>query len=246
MEPQLPLVGMAKERRRLSLALSSCQPLLLLGPQGSGKTRLIQEALHSNRKVLYVAWDPTLHSLLVAMARVLIAAHHPDFLRPAKPRAGTQDWLAAQTSIHLKALLWSAIESSPIPMILDGISGAGFPTYRFLQRIYHTAGMALFAASRDTLSLGALGRLFWNPAQVLNLSPLNERDAEQLFETAADHFKLRNLHLDEFREKALESAHGNPGQIIEMCRLATQPRYISGRYVKFSPLHIDTIMKFAG
>jgi hypothetical protein len=130
-------------------------------------------------------------------------------------------------------------------MMLDGIAGASFPAYRFLQRIYHAPGMALYAASREAFSLGALSRLFWNPAKALNVPPLPERDAEQLFEAAADHFKLRNLDLDEFREKVLESADGNPGQIIEMCRLATQPRYHAGRYIKFAPLRIDTVMKFA-
>ena len=124
------------------------------------------------------------------------------------------------------------------------IAGASFPTYRFLQRIYHTRGMALFAASRDAFSLGTLARLFWNPANALHIPPFHEHDAEQLFEAAADHFKLRNLDLDEFREKVLDSARGNPGQIIEMCRLATQAQYHAGRYIKFAPLRIDTVMKF--
>jgi len=249
MEPRLPFVGMAREIERLSLAFGTGDPLVLLGPQGSGKTRLIKEALRSHRKVLYIAWEPTLHALLAAMARVLIAARHLVFLRragvPSEPGADPEAWLAVQTSIHLKGLLWTAVESSPVTMMLDGIAGAGFPTYRFLQRISHTPGVALFAASRDAFSLGALARLFWNPAKVLNILPLPEREAEQLFEAAADHFELRNLDLDEFREKVLESARGNPGQIIEMCRLATQPQYHLGRYIKFAPLRIDAVMRFA-
>jgi hypothetical protein len=236
---------MAKEVQRLSLAFGAGDPLLLLGPQGSGKTRVIQEALSGNRRVLYIAWQPTLHALLAAMARALMAARHAGFIRRAKPGGDPEAWLAVQTSIHLKGLLRTAVESSPVPMMLDGIAGAGFPTYRFLQRIYRAPGMALFAASRDAFSLGALARLFWNPAQALNLPPLPERDAEQLFEAAADYFKLRHLDLDEFREKALESAGGNPGQIIEMCRLATQPQYHAGRYIKFAPLRIDTVIRFA-
>ena len=244
MEPQLPFIGMAKEKQRLSLAFGTGDPLLVLGPHGSGKTRLIQEAFLNNHHMLYIAWAPTLHALLTAMARALIAARHADFLRRAKPGADPEAWLATQTSIHLKGILWSAMESSPVPMVLDGVAGASFPTYRFLQRIYHTHGMALFAASRDAFSLGALARLFWNPAKALNIPPLHERDAGQLFEVAADRFKLRDLDLDEFREKVLESACGNPGQIIEMCRLATQPQYLAGRYVKFAPLRIDTVMKF--
>ena len=249
MESQLPFVGMVREIERLSLAFATGNPLLLLGPQGSGKTRLIQEALSGNRQVLYIVWEPTLHALLTAMARALIATRHAEFVNragvPSGPGPDSEDWLAVQTSIHLKGLLWTALESSPMPMMLDGIAGARFPTYRFLQRIYHAQGMALFAASRDAISLGALARLFWNRAKALDVPPLHERDAEQLFESAADHFKLRNLDLDEFRDKVLESARGNPGQIIEMCRLAAQPQYHAGRYIKFSPLRIDTVMKFA-
>jgi hypothetical protein len=245
MDHHLPVVGMTKERQRLSFAFASGDPLLLLGPQGSGKTTIIQEALSSNQHVLYIAWVPTLHALLTAMARALISTRHSGFISRARPGADPEVWLAAQTSIHLKGLLWNAMESLPMPMMLDGITGASFPTYRFLQRIYHAPGMALFIASRDTLSLGTLARLFWNPAKALNVPPLHERDAEELFEAAADHFKLRSLDLDEFREKVLESARGNPGQIIEMCRQATQPQYRAGRYIKFAPLRIDTVMKFA-
>jgi len=248
MGPHLPLVGMAKEIERLNLALEAGDPLLLLGPQGSGKTRLITEALRLHRHVLYVGWQPTLHSLLVAMARALIAARHAGFLRrtgaPLRP-SDAEGWLAVQTSIHLKGLLWAALEGSPVPIVLDGIAGAGFATYRFLQRICHAPGMALFAVSRDAFSLGPLARLFWNPAKMLNLPPLAEQDAESLFEAAAGRFKLHHMDLDEFREKALESARGNPGQIIEMCRLAAQPQYHAGRYIKFSAVRIDTVMKFA-
>jgi len=244
MESQLPLVGMAKELQRVSLAFGAGDPLLLLGAQGSGKTRLIREALQCNRHVLYIAWVPALHALLAAMARALIAAHHPGFRRCALPGRDPEAWLASQPSLRLKGLLWTAMEVSPVPIVLDGITGPSFPTYRFLQRIYHTRGMALFAAARDAVSLGALARLFWNPAKALHIPPLHERDAGQLFEAAAGHFQLRSLDLDEFREKVLESAGGNPGQIIEMCRLAIQPQYLAGRHIKFAPLRIDAVMKF--
>jgi MoxR-like ATPase len=58
MEAQLPFVGMAKEMQRLSLAFRVGDPLLLLGPQGSGKTRLIQEALSSKNSCYTLLGSP--------------------------------------------------------------------------------------------------------------------------------------------------------------------------------------------
>ena len=39
---------------------------------------------------------------------------------------------------------------------------------------------------------------------------------------------------------------GNPGQIVEMCRSATEPLYVSGRHIKFAPLRIDALIRFPG
>ena len=94
--------------------------------------------------------------------------------------------------------------------------------------------------------MGPLSRLFWDRRRILRIDPLNARDAAQLFDSAAGYFKLRNLGLNEFRDKVLECANGNPGQIIEMCRLATQPQYLAGRRVKFAPLRIDAFIKLTG
>jgi len=210
--PKLTLVGMGKERARIDHAFAKGESVLILGPAGSGKTRLLQDAA-AQSGVLYFAWEATLHGLLSGMARALIAERHAEFLKRAKPGHDTETWIGAQTSLHLKGLVWNAIEAAPVPMIFDGVEGAGFRTYRFLQRIYHMRGLVLVAASRDSTSMGALGRLFWNPTKTVNLLPLNDRDAAKLFEAAADSFQLRHLDLADFREKVLLNASGNPGPI---------------------------------
>lgn len=231
---------MANELRILTKALRAREPLALLGPAGCGKTRIIEESVRAaGCDVVFVRCPAGPHNFLIALARVLFETRHGAFLRACGPG------FERHTSVHLKGVLWKALEEQPVTMVLDGIDGAGFPTYRFLQRLYYAPGMAMFAASRDSRSLGALGRLFWNPQQTIHFKPLSERECAALFEAAADHFGLRHLNLEEFREKVLESAAGNPGQIIEMCRLATDARYISGRYVKFAPLRIDAVIRLS-
>jgi hypothetical protein len=243
---RLPLVGLGREQHVLFGAVDRQESLLMLGPAGSGKTRLLESALESGSEagaMLYIPQFNSPHDLVVKIARELFRSRHRGFCRMASAGSDWESWLKCQTSVHLKGLLWESLETEPRALFLDGLSGAGHQTHRFLQRLYFTPGAALVAAARDHLRLGELRRLFWDPGKTLHVQPLSEAEALELFEAAAGHFGLRGLSLDDFREKVLDWAGGNPGQIIEMCRLARDPRYLSGRYIKFALVRIDAMVK---
>jgi hypothetical protein len=244
----IPMIGLRHEHHHFSAALRKRESVLLVGPGGAGKTKLATTVIQENPmgSVLYASCPPALHDLLVSLSHLLLDTGHPAFAREAGVGRDREAWMKKQTSVHLKGLLWTAFGAEPAILFLDGIDGAGFRTFRFLQRLYYARGMAVCAAARDLRSLGALSRLFWDPRQILTLQPLSTSDATELFESAADRFQLRQLNLDEFREKVLASARGNPGQIVEMCRLAADPKYVSGKNIKFAPLRIDATIRFAG
>lgn len=247
MDQPFPLIGLASEHQRLSAALRKGQPLLLLGPAGSGKSALIRAAVAdfpASHGIIQLRYTPNLHHLLIDLARRLLETGHRGVRKLARPGGDIEKWLSQQTSVHLKGILWASLEAEPRTIILDGIEGGRFPMYRFLQRLHFAKGMALLAAARDPVSLGTLGRLFWDPRTTVHLRSLNDADATRLFALAAESFRLGDLNLEEFREKVLDAAKGNPGQIIEMCRLASNPMYVSGRHIKFAPLRIDVLMKF--
>jgi energy-coupling factor transporter ATP-binding protein EcfA2 len=247
MEPTFPLIGLAGEYQRLKTAVLKRQPLLILGPGGSGKSKLIAAVLATlpaPHEIVSIQYSSNLHHLLIDLARALLRAGHATFRKLARPGSDAEKWLSQQTSIHLKGLLWTALEAEPRVIVLDGIAGAGFPTYRFLQRLYSVKDMALLASARDPVSLGTLGRLFWDPRNTIHLHPLHTVDANHLFDLAVARFELSHLDVEEFRGKVLEAAKGNPGQLIEMCKLASDPMYISGTHIKFAPLRIDVLMKF--
>ncbi len=247
MPSPFPLIGLANEYHRLMTSLKRRQPLLILGPGGSGKSTLIASVLKDFPRpdeVISIQHSPNLHDLLVDLARSLVSAGHSTFRKFAKPGGDPERWLTHQTSIHLKGLLWNALEAEPRTIILDGVTNAGFPTYRFLQRLYFAKHMALIAAARYPVALGALTRLFWDPRNIVHLRPLNEENANHVFDLAVSHFNIGNLDIEEFRGKVLNAAKGNPGQLIEMCRLAANPMYVTGTHIKFAPLRIDVLMKF--
>jgi len=225
----IPIIGRTHELSRLRSALRNRESLLVLGPGGSGKTALLQ-AMARVEDFIYLRYSTSLHHLLVDLAGAVFEAAHPN--------------IEQQTSVHLKGLLWAALEAEPRPIAVDGIDRAGFSVYRFFQRLYFVPSVSLIATARDAVSLGALGRLFWDPREILHLHPLHHAEAAHLFNTAADEFGLRDLDIQDFRDKVLASAKGNPGQIVEMCRMASNPMYVSGRHIKFALLRIDAVAKF--
>jgi hypothetical protein len=241
---KLPLIGRSSEIDRLRNSVRRRESLLVLGPAGSGKTSLVRAIAEED--FIYLRYSATPHQLLIDLASALLQSGHRSFLGLVLPAGDLDNWLSRQTSIHLKGLLYMALEAEPRVIILDGIDRASFPTYRFLQRLYFAKGMAFVATARDAICLGALGRLFWDSRATLHLEPLKHADSMRLFDIAADQFGIRDLDVQEFRGKVLESAKGNPGQIVEMCRMASNPMYVSGRHIKFAPLRIDALARFLG
>ena len=103
-------------------------------------------------------------------------------------------------------------------------------------------GAAIIAAARNYRSLDALGRLFFDPRMVLNVPALTQLESNRLFNELARQLHLAQLDIGEFKRQVLEAARGNPGEIVEMCKLAAQPQYQHGSRIKFAPLRIDALI----
>jgi len=235
----LPLVGLGPEQKRIETALRNGESLLVLGPRGSGKTHLLRECSHRVPGTAFVPYSSNLHLFLQTLSLGLVDAGYDDTLCAAgrtKP-----------TSVHLRGMLWNALEKRPARIIIDGIDSASFPVLRFFQRIYFVRGMSIVTSARDAFGLGALGRLFWDPRKTLQLKPLSDAASTALFKRAVHAYGVRAANLDEFRRRVLDAAAGNGGQIVEMCRLASRPEYLTatGR-IKFELVRIDCLVSTMG
>jgi hypothetical protein len=229
----IPMVGRREERKALLAALKSRQCRLIVGPAGMGKTRIIEECIAgSGQRVARVQQPPVLRYLLVRLAEQLGC------------RSARYSSAARATSMHLKPLALNALRANPAVVIVDNLESGDPRMYRFLQELYYVPGAILIVTARSMDRIGYVRKLLWDPREKIVMKPLSRPESIALFEEAARIFRLESFDLDDFRAKVMEAAHGNPGKIIAMCRLATQPEYRSGRHIKFLPLRMDMLSAF--
>jgi hypothetical protein len=231
----VPFVGRQRELRRLQALLPSGGRVLVLGPRGIGKSRLIAEAAAaSGIEPVWVSTQGPPQELF----RQLLPLLCPETDSPVSVRR-----LPSQA---LQARILAALQSCPRWIWLDDPPPASALLYRFFQRVLWIPRCGLIVAAEDRARLGALARLYYDPREELLLAPLSHADSAALLEHAIHAFGL-GLHGSpaEFRSRTLEAAAGNPGRIITLCRLAAQPQYWHGGRLMFAPLWIDTLTQLA-
>lgn len=230
---RLPMVGRGREVQKLVRALQARESRLVTGERGIGKTRLLDEAVSiSGEPCLLVPAPAVLHELLVRLAETL------------RCRVERCPVLRRATTVTLKGAVLEAMKTQPRPILLEDVQHADPRMYRFLQQLYHLPGGCLIVTARSRDRLGYLRRLLWDPREEIALEPLTQSECARLFDLAMSAYQLDSVDLQEFRRKVLESARGNPGQILAMCRLAVLPQYRTGGRIKFLPLRMDVLPAF--
>lgn len=230
---RIPMVARQREVESLVRALQARESRLITGARGIGKTRLLGEAVSRAREpFLLVPAPDVLHELLVRLAEAL------------RCRVERFPVLRKATTVTLKGAVLEAMRVRPRPILVENVEHADPRMYRFLQQIYHLPGNCLIVTTRSRDCLGFLRRLLWDPREEIALGPLTPRESGHLFDVAAAAYRLCSADLQEFRRKVLDSARGNPGQILALCRLAVLPQYRTGGRIKFLPLRMDVLQAY--
>lgn len=245
-QTQIPLIGRDFELARLTASLVRYRPLLITGPRGSGKSRLIDEAFAAvpdHVRPIRIRFEPNLHNLLVKLAHSLLQTRHRAFCARIR---GCENHIAKQTSIHLRGLLWNSLLEQPRSILIEDIVNASAPAYRFLQPIYYNPGVALIATAISPDRMGFLHRLFWDPRDHLSLHPFRHYELLRLASAAEQAFQLpAEIDRADLRKKIIEISAGNPGRLIEMYKLAASPKYHTGAYIKMALIQIDLAARFS-
>jgi hypothetical protein len=247
------MVGRQTELRRLLDAIVKRESLLIWGPAGAGKTRLVQTALSElpgeiARRCLQHSGEQSLQEVLRGLVRWLADVDDPLIL--AKFRAEKADypsfksWLQEQTSLRLRGLLYRAATERQYWIFLDHMPPLSHAFARVIKELIWKCKtpVYLLASRFSPEHIGKAWSLYWTNRYRMEVEPLPESEARDLLESCIRRFALVNFDLLGFREEILRLSGHLPGAIARMCALAAEPRYHYARRIKTRLVHVDYLL----
>jgi energy-coupling factor transporter ATP-binding protein EcfA2 len=244
------LIGREFELNQIIDALRNRRSLLVCGPAGSGKSALLEAALASmpqetRRQCLVTSVEGTPHAIWQRLTNCLFEAREPEVIRRVTseiPASGRfERWLAAQTSLRLRAILRRATWPGQYSFALDAARPVPDAVCRLLKEWIWSgrAPVILLGRGMTESELGRAAKLYWHDGMRLSLGPLEDSAAHALFRRCVARFDLADVADDEFLAFVLQQSGRLPGRILHLCRLAADPRYRFDGRIKTHTLAVD-------
>jgi hypothetical protein len=231
-----------EERKRIGQFLAKKRPFLIYGPSGVGKTLLLRSVLPRFHSVLYCEESSTIHTVFRTLAVCL--------LREGSPRARAafrdQDAIKAKSAIALKGIVMEALREGEYSIVLDHLNR---PSQAFASAVrdimaWGSTPVSAVARSSHMEDTGFLRSRYGDRSQKCEIRNLEDSVAEQFAGEVVRRTGLLASNLAEFLAKVREFSGGNPGAILALIAMASDPKYRAEEHIKVTPLYIDFRMSW--
>jgi energy-coupling factor transporter ATP-binding protein EcfA2 len=248
------LVGRERELRRLRQAVEKRESLLIHGPHGAGKTRIVQSLIESlpfeqRRACIYVPSYESVKDLARQIAIEFYDAGDPILRKKLEPRgAGSEDFrrvMRRLSSGQLKALIYEAAPRRTYFLFLDNFVPASRALGRFVRELIWRCRTPVYPIARGCTreEIGSAWSVYFTPEYQLSIGALTQAAAHEVLERNIRRWRLKAANLDDLRREAIRMAAGLPGTVERVCELAANSRYRSGEEIKLKLLHLDWLMR---
>ncbi len=228
----LSCVAREEEMGRLRNQAGMRKSLLIHGPEGVGKSRLLRAFAESQPLALYVARMRSPREFLLALFSALHAADEAIKV-PAN--------LDALSTSSLKGIAHRALDAHPFLLALDQLDAPSRVLAGMIKDLhYYGRTPVLFAARSPHMEdIGALRALCANQSERLEVKnwPLNV--ALEFAWREAERSQLQASNLETVLPSLVEWSGGNPGAILHMLKMAELPQYRAGDHIKAQILYVD-------
>lgn len=221
-----------EEMGRLQSQAKMRKPLLVFGPEGVGKSRLLRTFVESQPLTLYVEQMQSPRQFLLALLHALQAAGSGIEV-PSK--------VAALSSSSLKGIVHRALDTRPFLMMLDHLDAPSRVITGMVKDLHYYGRTPLIFASRSPHmeDIGALRALCTNKSERLELKNWPHQIALEFAQREAERIQLQASNLEAILPSLVEWSNGNPGAIIHLIKMAQLPQYRAVEQIKVHTLYVD-------
>jgi hypothetical protein len=234
--PYTAAVDRTEELIRLREQTQKRKSMLVFGPEGVGKSRLLQQFVKMEPLALYVSQTGSPRELMLSILQSLRASGQKGIRFPA-------NGMSCSTN-SLRAAVDTALEQFPFFLVLDQVSGPSRVVTGIIKDLnYYDRTPIIFAARTHHMEdIGTLQPLCSDRSErteVKNFAPVTALEFARI---QAERAGLHGANLQPALESMVEWSQGNPGSLIQMVAMAKLPKYRMEDQIKVHVLYLDHLM----
>jgi hypothetical protein len=216
------LISRARERKHL----------LVFGPEGVGKTRLLQEFARIQPLALYVPQSKSPHDLLLSLVEIL---------RTKLGGRSLPSRTSTMSTTGLKATVDRALNAQPFLLLVDHLQAPSRVVAKIIKDLAYYGRTPIFLAARSPHmeDIGALQALCYDKKERLEMLNWSAEVALEFARRNAERMDLCAGNLDAALQSMVQQSGGNPGSILGMLQMAGRAEYRVDDQIKFHVLYLD-------
>jgi hypothetical protein len=229
-------VDRADELERLRSQAQKRKSMLVYGPEGVGKTRLLHSFVKTQPLGLYVGQTHSPRQLMFALTEALHGVAKRELRLPVSP--------ASLSTSSLKGMIQRALDLFPFLLVLDHLAGPSRIVTGIIKDLNYYGRTPVFFAARTPHmeDIGSLQPMCADRSERVELKNLPSPIAREFAQREAERTGLRASNLEHALYSLVEWSEGNPASILQMVKMAYLPKYRMGDQIKAHVLYLDYIM----
>ncbi|MGB6111359.1 MAG: hypothetical protein WBG23_01055 [Acidobacteriaceae bacterium] len=221
-----------EEMIRLRTQVTARKSILVFGPEGVGKSRLLRGFVEGRPQALYVAQTHSPHAFLVSLLIAMRSVVNPEV---------TPDNPTTLSTVSLKGIVRRFLENHSFLLVLDQLNGPSRAVTGLIKDLHHFGRTPVVFASRSPHmeDIGALQPLCADKSERIEIKNWPRSIALEFAYREAEKTRLSASNLDPAVQMMVEWSNGNPAAILHMLKRAHLPQYRLGDQIKAHVLYLD-------
>jgi hypothetical protein len=229
----LAAVDRTEELARLRAQAQKRKSMLVFGPEGVGKTRLLLTFVQNQPFALYVSPIRSPRDLMMALIQDLRRLDKRELRLPSNANS--------LSTSSLKGIVQRALAEFPVMLVLDHLAGPSRVVTGIIKEFSDYGRRPIHFAARTPHmeDIGTLQPMCADRSERLEIRNFGPAVALEFAKREAERTGLWASNLDSALHSLVEWSDGNPGSILQMLKMADLPRYRMGDQIKAHVLYLD-------